>query len=237
MKMCKFVKRNEGIKKARCDDGNINPEIEALKISIIYGLIGFMWIFSSDSIISIFINDLSFYKYAQIYKGCIFVALSSVIIYILIQSKISIIQCEIKKNHQSYEELSAAHQQLIAIEEELRDQYNELEKNKNALLRSEQRYELAVEGANNGIWDWDLIKEEYYFSLSLKESFGYKEGELPNKIEVWQSLIHPEDKEIAIKILNDYLKHPINTYKNTYRIRTKNGSYRWILSNGKALRD
>ncbi|GAA0724556.1 EAL domain-containing protein [Clostridium malenominatum] len=235
--MFKFANMNKEGNKDICNSEKMNPRIEALRISVVYSLVGFLWIVFSDSILDIFSSDLKLYKAMQTYKGFIFVLLSSVIIYILIQNKIHIIKKQMEKTIRVYEELSASYEQLTAIEEELREQFNELQKSKNDLIRSEQRYELAVEGANDGIWDWDIPKGKYFFSLNLKESFGYIEGELENKIEVWQSLIHPDDKEVAIKILNDYLKKPLETYKNTYRVRTKNGTYRWILSHGKALLD
>ncbi len=102
---------------------------------------------------------------------------------------------------------------------------------------SDQRYKLVVEGANDGIWDWDLENNTYFFSLKYKKTFGYNADELDNTFDTWRSLFHPDDFKKALEKVEEYLKSKKGVYKNTYRIRCKDGSYRWVLSRGKAVWD
>ena len=138
---------------------------------------------------------------------------------------------------EEFEELCAVHQELMAMDEELTQQNNELEISRNKLAVSNQRYELVVEGANDGIWDWDLKTGEYFFSIKWKSTFGYSDKELPNTFETWKSLLHPEDKDRSLETVNLYLALKNGIYQNTYRLRCKDGSYRWILSRGKGVWD
>ncbi|HHY22951.1 MAG TPA: EAL domain-containing protein [Clostridiaceae bacterium] len=125
----------------------------------------------------------------------------------------------------------------IRPERELRQQYVELQQNRDALVISEQRYKLIVEGANDGIWDWDVRNDLYFFSLKWKNTFGYSDRELGNSFETWKSLLHPEDIQTALKRLEEYMESKKGIYTSTYRLRCKNGDYRWVLSRGKGIWD
>ncbi|WP_315118560.1 EAL domain-containing protein [uncultured Clostridium sp.] len=214
---------------------NLNPAFESLKISIVFLGIGVFLILFFNNIINLFYKDNIIFENIQKYKEIFFVLIIAIIVYFLNRNNIILIKSIIKRENESYKDLSSAHEQLVAVEEELREQYNELQKSKASLFISEQRYELAVEGANDGIWDWEIKTNKYYFSLNFKEYFGYEEGEIENTIEGWKRLLHPEDKDMTIKIMEEYFKKGYGVYKDTYRLRCKNGSYRWILSHGKAL--
>ncbi|MDF2568295.1 MAG: gmr, partial [Oscillospiraceae bacterium] len=138
---------------------------------------------------------------------------------------------------EGYKEMTTSYQELMIMEEELSWQYEELEKSRNALEKSDQRYQLAVEGANDGIWDWDIQADTYFFSIKLKEVFGYEDGELENTFETWQRLLHPDDYGRTMKQLGQYMGRKEGIYENTYRLRCKEGEYRWILSRGKGVWD
>ncbi|MFM7577779.1 MAG: PAS domain-containing protein, partial [Microcystaceae cyanobacterium] len=58
-----------------------------------------------------------------------------------------------------------------------------------------ERWQLVVEGTNEGIWDWNIRTGEFFTSPRLKAIFGYAEGDLIDSIQVWSDLIHPEDRE------------------------------------------
>lgn len=141
------------------------------------------------------------------------------------------------KVFEGYEDLTSAHEELMTMDEELNQQYEELEKHRNALMISNQRYELVIEGANDGIWDWDLKTDHYFFSLKWKSIFGYTQDELSNTFETWKQLLHPEDRKRSIHIVEDYLASAGGIYENTYRLRCKDGQFRWILSRGKGVWD
>jgi len=214
----------------------IHPESEALKIAGLYFLIGVLWILLSDRILGILITDTDMIKEFQLYKGWVYVGITGLIFYRIIKRRISLYSEAIHRAFKSYEELNALHEELIATDEEMLQQYDEIGKHRDALMVSNQRYSLVVEGANDGLWDWDLINETYFFSLKHKGVFGYAPEELENTFEAWKSLFHPEDLKEALEKVAAYLENPKEgIYENIYRIRCKNGEYRWILSRGKAV--
>ena len=118
----------------------------------------------------------------------------------------------------------------------LMDEVIERRKTEEALRRSEERYALAVTGANDGIWERDLETGEVYFSPRWKSMLGYSDHEITNSAEEWKSRIHPDDYELVMKSLNDYLEGRKPSYEAECRLRAKDGSYRWIHSRGACLR-
>ncbi|WP_157698815.1 PAS domain-containing protein [Geobacter sp. DSM 9736] len=106
-----------------------------------------------------------------------------------------------------------------------------------ALRDSEERYALAAQGANDGIWDADLNTGDLYLSPRWKGMLGYEDGELPNDSSTWKSRIHPDDFEKVMEHRDAYLAGKIPFYQIEYRLRHRDGSYRWILTRGACLRD
>ncbi|GAB4272873.1 MAG: hypothetical protein Kow0029_12030 [Candidatus Rifleibacteriota bacterium] len=105
------------------------------------------------------------------------------------------------------------------------------------LSLSRDQYSLAVKGSRDGVWDWNIITNEVYFSPRWKEMIGYADDELENKISVFEELLHPDEKSVVMKYINEYLKGNIQEYSIEYRMRHKNGHYVWILDRAAALRD
>ena len=100
-----------------------------------------------------------------------------------------------------------------------------------------EQYTLAVEGSNDGIWDWDMITNEVYYSPRWKAMIGYREDELNNGFADFEALLHPEDHDMVLTSVNDYVTGKNNAYDIEFRFRHKDGSYRWIRARGKALYD
>jgi PAS domain S-box-containing protein len=106
-----------------------------------------------------------------------------------------------------------------------------------ALRASTERYELAVRGAGVGIWDWDIRTGKLYYSPRWKAIFGYDEKDIGDSLEDWARLLHPDEKDWMLKFLEDFLAGMSPTVTVEYRLRHKDGSYRWIVAHGLVVRD
>jgi len=107
----------------------------------------------------------------------------------------------------------------------------------NQLVRSRERFELAVRGSQDGLWDWDPQTGEIYYSPQWKAILGYEDHEIGQRIEEWEQRLHPEDRERVIAVNQAHIDGVTSHYQCEYRLRHKDGSYRWILARGVALRD
>ena len=106
-----------------------------------------------------------------------------------------------------------------------------------ALLKSEERYELVVRGANDGIWDWDLETNNVYYSPRYKAMLGYENDEFPNLADSWKNAVHPEDIDYVIAANMECVEGKVDHFEVEYRLRHKDGSYRWILGRGASVKD
>lgn len=118
-------------------------------------------------------------------------------------------------------------------------QYREnLERTAEALRRSEERYALAVEGANDVIWDVDLITCEIYHSKRLDKILGYQPDELDaSSIGKLKELVHPDDLQRVMDKCKAYLERTIPSFELECRLRHKEGSYRWVECRGALVCD
>ncbi|MCB2310912.1 PAS domain-containing protein [Clostridium tagluense] len=103
------------------------------------------------------------------------------------------------------------------------------------LKANEERLNFALEGSGDGVWDWNAITNEMIYSKGWKGMLGYEENEIQNLFSEWDKLLHPEDKESAYLKLNRYLEGLVPAYDSEYRLRAKDGFYKWILSKGKII--
>jgi diguanylate cyclase (GGDEF)-like protein/PAS domain S-box-containing protein len=106
-----------------------------------------------------------------------------------------------------------------------------------ALWESEERYALAVNGANDGVWDWDLKGNTAYFSPRWKSMLGYREEEIGNDIDEWFSRVHTEDAVGLHKALESHLGGQEPHFEHEHRMRCRDTSSIWVLSRGLAVRD
>ncbi|HEY9809465.1 MAG TPA: response regulator [Halomicronema sp.] len=102
-----------------------------------------------------------------------------------------------------------------------------------ALTISEERLHLALEGSSLGLWDWDLTTDKMYWDRALKAILGYEENEIKENLDVFKTLLHPEDLLLFQNALNGYLQGKINCYEVEFRLRSKSGEWKWILCRGK----
>jgi PAS domain S-box-containing protein len=106
-----------------------------------------------------------------------------------------------------------------------------------ALLASEERYTLVARGANDGIWDWDLRTNIVYYSPRYMEILGHTPGETQQLLDEWTKRIHPDDAETAIRANKRCADGEIDNFSVEYRMRHKDGTYRWIHGRGASLKD
>ena len=106
-----------------------------------------------------------------------------------------------------------------------------------ALRASEERFDLAVHGTDAGIWDWDMHANTVYFSPRWKSMLGYEDREIGNGFCEWRDRVHPEDQPRALAAIQDYLEGRKSEYELEHRLRHKDGTYRWIIARGAAVRD
>lgn len=113
------------------------------------------------------------------------------------------------------------------------------------IARREERWRMALEGAGEGVWDWNLATNKVRYSRSWKEMLGYADNEIGDGFEEWEKRVHPDDIAQAKADIEDYLGGRKPVFINENRMQCKDGSWRWILtrgsvmsrdSNGKALR-
>ncbi|MEA5514205.1 diguanylate cyclase domain-containing protein [Nodularia sp. UHCC 0506] len=102
-----------------------------------------------------------------------------------------------------------------------------------ALKASEERWQYALEGNGDGIWDWNLETNEVFFSRRWKEMFGFAEHEIGNTLSEWDKRIHLDDKAQIYEKIDQHLRGETQQYVSEHRVRCKDGTYKWVLDRGK----
>ena len=119
--------------------------------------------------------------------------------------------------------------QATRVEQQLRD--------------SIERFDLAVRGANDGLWDsgtmgnlWHDPKTNVWFSPRLKELIGFRDDEFPNLLGAWEARLHPDDHDRVIQAIVKHEQRRV-PYDVEYRLKMKSGEYRWFSARGQAQWD
>lgn len=142
------------------------------------------------------------------------------------------------------EEQIRANEKLISAQKELEEAYNkqkaindELIEARKAAQVNEERLDAAIKGAKDGIWDWNLVTNEVYFSPQYKKMIGYEDHEMANDFAEWEARIHPEDLPTAKSKVEEYLGGKTDSYEYEFRMKHKNGQYLWILTRGATVKN
>ena len=106
-----------------------------------------------------------------------------------------------------------------------------------ALKQSQERYDLTARAANDGLWDWDLRKNEIQFSPRWKAILGFADDEIGNRPENWFDRVHLDDRSALQARVAKYLEGQSPHFEAEFRILHSDGSYRWVLNRGLAVRD
>lgn len=124
---------------------------------------------------------------------------------------------------------------LSRVNEELRAEVAMRRSAEESLKESEERWELALEGGDQGVWDWNLRTNEVFFSRRWKKMLGYENYEIAHSLGEWERRIHPEDLAPTLDAVRKYLAGETPFYSTEHRMKCKDGSYVWILDQGKVV--
>ncbi|KIE43192.1 PAS domain S-box protein [Geobacter anodireducens] len=112
---------------------------------------------------------------------------------------------------------------------------SERKQTEEALRKNEERFRLAMEATTDGIWDWNIAADSGYFSPAYYRILGYEPEDFSPSFQVWMELLHPEDRERAISTNMDCVEGRTQGFQAEFRMKAKDGSWRWILGRGSAV--
>jgi diguanylate cyclase (GGDEF)-like protein/PAS domain S-box-containing protein len=126
--------------------------------------------------------------------------------------------------------LSLSHQFL---QQEVSSGSRRLVMTEQALQSSQEKFGQVMASTLDGFWDWDLVSGKLYLSPRWKAQIGFKDDELPNSLDSLEGRLHPDEREEIARKLQAYLSKPWRSWEEEFRLRHKDGSYRWILARAK----
>jgi PAS domain S-box-containing protein len=100
------------------------------------------------------------------------------------------------------------------------------------LKEAKERWEFAITGSGDGVWEWNLKTDEVLFDKRWKEMLGFAEHEIQGSLGEWENRVHPDCLLKVHKDLKDYFDGKTESYKNEHRVKCKDGSYKWVLDRG-----
>lgn len=113
--------------------------------------------------------------------------------------------------------------------------YIRLRKIEDKARASEERFVLAMSANKDGIWDWDIVTNDVYYSPGYKAMLGYSVDEVPEHVDSWLDLIHEDDRERAFKANTECIENLKSDFEVEFRMMAKDGQWRWILGRGNAV--
>lgn len=212
----------------------LRPSSETFKIIRIYMLLGGFWILFSDKILDVMINDHNLYIRIQTYKGWFYIVVTGIIFYYIIKSKIMQFKDATDKIHQGYEELSAAHEELLAMDEELNLQYDETIRLKESLHKEKELSDSIINNASIIILGLNVEGVIIEFNPFAEKITGYSKDEVLGK--KWLDLFVPVNRRRETnEILNKILSGEIINRED--QVKTKEGNILDILWNSNCFKD
>jgi PAS domain S-box-containing protein len=138
-----------------------------------------------------------------------------------------------KTKVQLLSELEALRQRIAEVEarEAAKQEIGQTEQ------ESEERWQLAMRGTNEGLWDWNVKTNEVFFSPRWKEMLGFADHEIGKSLNEWTSRVHPDDLPWVTQAIQDHFAGKTDFYSTEHRMRCKDDGYKWILDRGKAMWD
>lgn len=105
----------------------------------------------------------------------------------------------------------------------------------NALAAAEARWKFALDGAGDGVWDFDEDTRSAYFSPRWKEMLGHAEHEIGTSLKEWLDRIHPDDRPAVLQAIERYRSGAVSSYRTEHRLRHREGHWVWVLDRGKIV--
>ncbi|MDD5389341.1 MAG: response regulator [Gallionellaceae bacterium] len=124
---------------------------------------------------------------------------------------------------------------LVALAGQIAALTRDREQIRAALAKSEERFYLAMRGANDGVWDWDMVHNSVYYSPRWKAMLGHGEDEIGAALSEWSGRVHPDDLAAARMAIDSHLSGKTDKFETVFRFRHKDGHYLWLLSRGQAV--
>lgn len=125
---------------------------------------------------------------------------------------------------------------LANVRNELEQQAQQRERLEEQVHESEERYALAVHGADDGMWEWNLKTGAVHYSARWKSMLGYADAEIGSGIGEWRERIHPDDREYTLRAIDAHLAGESGRFENEHRLRHRDGGFRWMLARAQAVR-
>jgi PAS domain S-box-containing protein len=148
------------------------------------------------------------------------------------------VELELQKAHDELERrVEEQTSDLVKANQQLKQEIKERRRVEEALNTSQERYELATNAAKVGVWDWNIVSNDFYLDPNVKEILGYSDNEIPNDLDVWSGYVHPEDRQSVMDKFQAHIDGKTPEFICEHRMTHKDGTIRWIMARGTAIRD
>ncbi len=148
------------------------------------------------------------------------------------------VELELQKAHDQLEHrVKEQTSDLVNANEQLKKEITERRQVEEALQISQERYKLATNAAKVGVWDWNVVSNDFYLDPNVKEILGYSDCEIPNELDAWSEYVHPEDKESVMETFQAHIDGKTPEFICEHRMTHKDGTVRWVMARGVAICD
>lgn len=209
----------------------VTPLWASLKITMTYTIFGTIWILSSDKILLFMSTSQDQFYRISVYKGWLYIIVTALLLFSLIYKRI-------KTDYNLTQRLDSQFKSLQKTEATLSDNLEELKTRESELKSSKERYQLLLEGVNDGIWDWDIKSGIFIVSNKFFEILGYEIFEPhPFTMDEFEKILHPNEKSVVLSQIYAYLNQNTAQYNTQFRLKTNSDNYIWVQNTGKAIWD
>ncbi|MGA2267745.1 MAG: PAS domain-containing protein [Bryobacteraceae bacterium] len=121
------------------------------------------------------------------------------------------------------------------LEQRVLERTGELQKAQQLLAQNLERLDLALDCAEEALWDWNVVENRTYYSERWSRMLGYVPDEIGDSVEIFERLVHPDDFIVAMEKLRAHMEGQSESYQAEFRMKAKDGGWRWIRARGKVV--